>query len=201
MDSRPHRAVGIREVFGDCGNSAELLIKHKGAALLKRELQTDTDWIKFTQSAAKAARKIQQTMWMPLAPPNQSYRHCSVDMANAVEECANDERANRVREEWISFVERQSLNAGAEEVLLGGSEVPESAIGKFKSLEHDQVKSGFTSMLLSFAAFLSKTTQEVVQTALQVVPTNGIREWFNENIGQSVQSQRKTFLKLARAAE
>ena len=73
--------------------------------------------------------------------------------------------------------------------------------GKFKGLEHDQVKSGFTAMLLSFAAFLSKTTQEVIQTALQVVQTKKIREWFNENIGQSVQAQRKRFLKLARAAE
>jgi len=248
-------------------------IKHKGATLLKRELQNDADWIKFTQSAAQAARKVQQTILMPLAPPNQRskarymnvdklvqwgqdvlnyvdrggnnesdglarideklgwlhqyrdqikswgnlikvvesavefvrsvgiYRHCGIDMETAVEECVNDERANRVRHELISFVGQQSLNARGDEVLLGSSEVLESAIGKFKSLEHDQAKSGFTSMLLSFAAFLSKTTQEVIQTALQVVPTKKIREWFNENIGQSVQAQRKQFLKLARTAE
>ena len=248
-------------------------IKHKGAALLKRELQNDADWIKFTQSAAQAARKLQQTILMRLCPPNQRskarymnvdklvqwgqdmlnyverggnndsddlaqideklgwleqyrhqikswgnlikvvesavefvrsvgiYRHCGVDLETAVEECVNDERANRVRDELISFVDRQSLNAGEDEVLLGSSEVLESAIGKFKSLEHDQVKSGFTAMLLSFAAFLSKTTQDVIQTALQVVPTKRIREWFKENIGQSVQAQRKQFLKLARASE
>jgi hypothetical protein len=97
-------------------------------------------------------------------------------MEIAVEECVNDERANRVRHELISFVERQSLNVRGDEILLGGSEVLESAIGKFKGLEHDQVKSGFTSMLLSFAAFLSKTTQGVIQTAFQVVPTQKIRD-------------------------
>jgi hypothetical protein len=106
-------------------------------------------------------------------------------METAVEECVNDDRANRIRQELISFVERQSLNVRGDEILLGGSEVLESAIGKSKGLEHDQAKSGFTSILLSFAAFLSKTTQEVIQTALQVVPTKKIREWFNGNIGQS----------------
>ena len=113
----------------------------------------------------------------------------------------NDERANRVRDELISFVEQQSLNAREGEVLLGSSEVIESAIGKFKTLEQDQAKSGFTSMLLSFAAFLSRTTQDVIQMALQVVPTKKGLGWFKENIGQSVQAQRKQFLKVARATE
>lgn len=248
-------------------------IKHKGAAILKRELQDNEEWIKFTQNATRAARKVQQTHLIAFAPPNQRskarymnvdklvrwgqdllnyldrgigsgdhdltgmdeklgwlreyrdqmiswnnlvnvvdsavefvrsvgiYRHCSVDLETAIEECVNDERANRVRDELISFVEQQSLNAREGEVLLGSSEVIESAIGKFKTLEQDQAKSGFTSMLLSFAAFLSKTTQDVIQMALQVVPTKKVLEWFKENIGQSVQAQRKQFLKVARATE
>jgi len=248
-------------------------IKHKGATLLKRELQDDEEWIKFTQSAAQTARKVQQTSLMAFAPPNQRskarymnvdklvrwgqdvlhyldrgvgndefdftrinkklgwlheyrdqigswgnlinvvdsavdfvrsvgiYRHCSIDLETAIEESVNDDRANRVRAELIFFVEQQSLNAKRDEVLLGSSEVLESAIGKFKTLEQDQVKSGFTSMLLSFAAFLSKTTQDAIQTALQAVPTKKIHEWFKDNIGESVQSQRKAFLKVARSAE
>ena len=248
-------------------------IKHKGAVLLKRELQDDEDWIKFTQSAAQTAKKVQQTNLMAFAPPNQRskarymnvdklvqwgqdvlnyldrgvsndgldltrmneklgwlheyreqigswsslmnvvesavdfvrsvgiYRYCSIDLETAIEECGNDDRANRVRAELICFLEQQSLNAKPDEVLLGSSEVLESAIGKFKTLEQDQVKSGFTSMLLSFSAFLSKTTQDAIQTALQAVPTKKIHEWFKEKIAQSVQSQRKAFLKVARSTE
>lgn len=129
------------------------------------------------------------------------YRHCSIDLETAIEECDHDARAARVRAELICFVEQQSLNAKPDEVLLGSSEVLESAIGKFKTLEQDQVKSGFTSMLLSFSAFLSKTTQDAIQTALQAVPTKKIHEWFKEKIGQSLQSQRKAFLKVARSTE
>ena len=129
------------------------------------------------------------------------YRECAIDLENEFEEYADDERANRIQAELISFVEEQALNAGPDEILLGSSEVIESAIGKFKTLEHDQVKSGFTSMLLSFAAFLSQTTQDVIKTALEAVPTKRISEWCKKNIGQSVQSQRKEILKLARATE
>ena len=56
-------------------------IKHKGAALLKRELQDDEDWLRFTQSAAQTARKVQQTSLMAFAPPNQrsKARYMNVD--------------------------------------------------------------------------------------------------------------------------
>lgn len=248
-------------------------IKHKGAAILKRELQDDEDWIKFTQSAAQTSKRVQQTSLSAFAPPNQRtkarymnvdklvkwgqdmlsyfdkninndkfdlihlneklgwlheyrvhidgwsnlmnvvgsavdfvksvgiYRYCSVDLETEIEECVNDDRANRVRTELISFARQQSLNAKQDEVLLGSSEVIESVIGKFKTLEQDQVKSGFTSMLLSFAALVSKTTQDVIQKALEAIPTKKIGEWFNENIGQSVQSQRKEVLRVARQTE
>ena len=248
-------------------------MKHKGAALLKRELHNDQDWIEFTHRAARTGKQVQQTSLMAFAPPNQRskarymnadtlikwgqetllyldrgvgndrfdlarvneklgwlreyrdqiekwshlihvvdtavyfvrsvgiYRECAIDLENEFEEYADDERANRIQAELISFVEEQALNAGPDEILLGSSEVIESAIGKFKTLEHDQVKSGFTSMLLSFAAFLSQTTQDVIKTALEAVPTKRISEWCKKNIGQSVQSQRKEILKLARATE
>jgi hypothetical protein len=248
-------------------------IKHKGAAILKRELQNDENWIKFTQSASLTSKKVQQTSLMGFAPPNQRskarymnvdtlvewgqtiqkyldqeivtdkyniiqineklgwlreyrdhidswanlikvvdctvdfvksvgiYRECSVDLETEIGEYIDDDRATRVRAELISFVEKQSLNALPDEILLGSSEVIESVIGKFKTLEQDQVKSGFTSMLLSFAALVSKTTEDVIQKALQSVPTKKIREWFKKNIGQSVQSQRKEILKVARSAE
>jgi hypothetical protein len=129
------------------------------------------------------------------------YSYCSVDLKTEIEECMDDDRANRVRAELISFVEQQSLNAMPDEILLGSSEIIESVIGKFKTLEHDQVKSGFTSLLLSFAALVSKTIQDVIQKAVKTIPAKKISEWLKENIGQSVKSQRKEILKVARSTE
>ena len=85
--------------------------------------------------------------------------------------------------------------------MLGSSEVIESVFGKLKNLEQDQVKSGFTAMLLSLAAVVSKTSQDVIQKALETVPTKKVFEWYEENIGQSVQSKRKEILSLVRKPE
>lgn len=45
-------------------------IKHKTAAVLKRELQSDLCWQAFTQQVARTQRLVQQTNLAALAPPN-----------------------------------------------------------------------------------------------------------------------------------
>ena len=90
------------------------------------------------------------------------YRNCHIDLSKELDSCLKTNRAIRVRNELISFAEQLSLNAREGERLLGSSEIIESVIGKFKRLEQDQSKSGFTAMTLSLASMLSKTTQDVI---------------------------------------
>jgi hypothetical protein len=75
--------------------------------------------------------------------------------------------------------------------LLGSSEIIESVFGKLKRLEQNQAKSGFTGLVLSVAAVVSETTQEVVQQAIETVPTKKVLEWTKKHLGQSVQAKRK----------
>jgi len=56
-------------------------------------------------------------------------------------------------------------------------------------------------MLLSLAAVVSKTDQNVILKALEKIPTKKVFEWYKENIVQSVQSKRKELLSIARKAE
>jgi hypothetical protein len=101
------------------------------------------------------------------------------------------ERTKKVRELLIAFVEEESSKAKPNERLLGSSEVIESVFGKLKRLENDQAKSGFTGLILSTAAMVSKTTKDVVENALKTVPTKEVLVWLKSNIGQSLQSMRK----------
>jgi hypothetical protein len=57
-------------------------VKHKTAAVLKRELRRDEAWVRFTQLAAQTRRKVQQTSLAALAPPNQrtKARYMNVDI-------------------------------------------------------------------------------------------------------------------------
>lgn len=250
-------------------------IKHKVAAILKRELKDDQDWSNFVQNASKTSKRVQQTSLAQLAPPNQRskarylnvdtlvtwgqdmlcyldcpevevdgkydlnqindklgwlneyrehlaqwwelidvvksaenyikfvgiYRNCHIDLSKELDSCLKTNRAIRVRNELIFFAEQLSLNAREGERLLGSSEIIESVIGKFKSLEQDQSKSGFTAMILSLASMLSETTQDVIQKAIESVPTKKVFEWVKENIGQSVQSKKKEVLSLVRETE
>ena len=47
--------------------------------------------------------------------------------------------------------------------------------------------SGFTGLLLSVAAMVSKTTKSVVQNAMEKVTTKRVHTWCKKNIGQSIQ--------------
>ena len=57
-------------------------IKHKTAAVLKRELEHDADWNTFTQLANQTKQRVQQTALAALCPPNQKTkaRYLNVDV-------------------------------------------------------------------------------------------------------------------------
>ena len=129
------------------------------------------------------------------------YTDCHIDLSEQLDMKLTTPRANKVRNELVCFVEQLSLDARDGERLLGSSEIIESVIGKLKSLEQDQSRSGFTGMLLSLPAMLSKTTQDVIQKALESVPTKKVFRWVKENIGQSVQSKKKEVLSIVKKSE
>lgn len=57
-------------------------IKHKTAAVLKRELARDETWLEFTRLAAQTKKRVQQTSLASLAPPNQrtKARYMNIDV-------------------------------------------------------------------------------------------------------------------------
>ena len=57
-------------------------IKHKTAAVLKKELQYDESWHEFTQLAVQTKKKVQQTSLAFLSPPNQrtKARYMNIDV-------------------------------------------------------------------------------------------------------------------------
>lgn len=119
------------------------------------------------------------------------YRDSSLVLRELLIVLVHNERTKRVCAQLLAFVAEESLKANPNERLLGSSEVIESVFGKLKRMEQDQAKSGFTGLLLSVSAMVSTTTKEVVQKAMETVPTKRVLAWCKENIGQSVQAKRK----------
>lgn len=101
------------------------------------------------------------------------------------------ERTYRIRWSLIEYVLDASLKAGPEERLLGSSEVIESIFGKFKYMQHEHEKGSLTGMVLAIPAMVSRTTQTVIQQALETVPVQDVRTWMKKIFGKSAQARRK----------
>lgn len=100
-------------------------------------------------------------------------------------------RTFRIRWALIEYVLDTSLLARPEERLLGSSEVIESIFGKFKYMQREHQKGSLTGMVLAIPAMVSKTTQEVVQRAVETVPVQDVRAWMKKMFGKSMHTRRK----------
>ena len=99
--------------------------------------------------------------------------------------------AGVLREQLLAFVTDESAKVRPGERLPGTTEVLESCFGKLKSLEEDQSKSGFTGLVLSLGAMVSKRTAASLGEALDRCRVRDVLDWCKAKLGMSVQSQRK----------
>jgi len=95
--------------------------------------------------------------------------------------------------ELLASVMQEELKVKIGQILIGSSEILEALFGKFKDIEDVQSKSGFTGLSLVIPALAAKTTIKIIHAAMEVVKVIDLKNWFDNNIGQSVQSQRVMF--------
>ena len=113
-----------------------------------------------------------------------------------------DSLADRLGRKLLEFMKEQALHASKTERLPGSSEVLESIIGKYKTLQGEQGQFGATSMLLAIGAFVGRLTVRGIRTALQTIKGAALGKWEQTNLGSTIQSQRKqAFPSLKRGTE
>lgn len=89
------------------------------------------------------------------------------------------------------FVAEQESQARPRERLAGSTEILESCFGKFKHLEKQQSRGGFTQLLLGFGAQLARLTPQSVRDMLQASKTKDVVQWARQNLGITLFAQRK----------
>ena len=129
------------------------------------------------------------------------YRGAYRDLEKRLVGAGKTPRTKKVHSILLSFVAEESCKARPDERLVGSSEVLESVFGKLKYLEGDQVKSGFTGLLLSIPAMLSTTTGEVIHQAMEMVSTKKVLDWCHKHIGKSLQAKRRDAFKFQEKTE
>jgi hypothetical protein len=119
------------------------------------------------------------------------YRGAGKDLRKRLRKLPLGETAKQLGKELAKFVTAQARHLRRGERLPGSSEVLESCFGKFKTLEREQSKGGFTSLLLALAACVSERTQKAVHEALQTSKTADVLSWFKAKLGQTLGSKRR----------
>ena len=102
-----------------------------------------------------------------------------------------DSLAGRLRGKLLEFMREQAERVPQTERLPGSSEVLESIIGKYKTLQGERGQFGATSMLLAIGAFVGRLTVSGIRKALQTIHGATLAQREQTNLGSTVQSQRK----------
>jgi hypothetical protein len=91
----------------------------------------------------------------------------------------------------VRFVRSESSQARPGERLPGSTAILESCFGKFKALEKEQARGGFTGLVLALGAFLATATKETIVNAFAASHTQDVWDWCRENLGTTLFGKRK----------
>lgn len=107
-----------------------------------------------------------------------------------LDELTNTAESELLKQELITIVETESSKTKHGERMPGSTEILESSFGKLKEIEGDQSRSGFTSLILIWAALFGITTPPVIRNAMTRVSVKHVKEWIQKELGSTVQSKR-----------
>jgi hypothetical protein len=112
------------------------------------------------------------------------------DVKQALTEISDTPEKELLKHELLEIVKAESSKARAGTRMPGSTEILESSFGKLKEIEGDHSRSGFTSLILIWAALFGPTTSAVIRLALTEVPVKLVTAWFRNNLGPTIQSKR-----------
>jgi hypothetical protein len=180
------------------------LLDDPGPEVLKygtrERLEEKLGWLRQFREPLKDWSEMQQTIDVALqfVRTQGLYRGAAKNLRKLLRELRVGASAAKLRDDLTEFIARQAQPLKAGERLPGTSEVIESAFGKFKTIERDQAKGGFTGLLLALAACVAERTHEVVHETLQKTRTKEVIAWIKTKLGDTVGSKRRNAYQAAR---
>lgn len=104
-------------------------------------------------------------------------------------------REQQFADQLSEFLLNQSRGMNFGECFMGSTEVLESLFGKIKYIEREQRCFGFTSLLLAAMAAVGPLDEQTIAEAMVSVKLSDINAWSTNELGESVQSQRRKIKK------
>lgn len=96
-----------------------------------------------------------------------------------------------IAQQLVAFVAAAEAQLDEGTRLPLSTEILESSFGRYKLLEKQHSKGGFTSLLAAFPALLRPCTPEKVREAFARVPVAAVDAWTKTNLGSTLAARRK----------
>lgn len=112
------------------------------------------------------------------------------DVKRVLTEISHTHETELLKQELLKIVNAESSKPSAGTRMPGSTEILESSFGKLKEIEGAQSRSGFTSLILLWAALFGATTSQLIRQALTEVPVKLVHAWVRNSLGQTIQSKR-----------
>jgi hypothetical protein len=93
-------------------------------------------------------------------------------------------------ERLITFVKAAESQLKEGERLPLSTEILESSFARYKQLEGQHAKGGFTSLVAAFAGLLLNPTPSTIKAKFSRVSTKHVKQWLHEHLDQTVTSKR-----------
>lgn len=144
----------------------------------RQDIEMWSSWLALTDATLGLVRR------------NGYCRSTAEDVKQALTEISDTPEQELLKHELLEIVNAESAQTKAGMRMPGSTEILESSFGKLKEIEGDQSRSGFTSLILVWAALFGTTTAEVIRRALTEVPVKLVNAWVRTNLGPTIQSKR-----------
>lgn len=149
---------------------------------LRRYRRRLAQWSELLAVAQAAEHYVRHRGWHAAAP--EELRDCLQPLAR----CAG---SRRLKNHLLEFAAQQSAAAGPGERLVGSTEVLESLIGKYKSLQALHGGHGMTRTILAVGAIVGRRCLDTVRQALAHVTNRHVHDWCREHLGLTLQARRQ----------
>jgi hypothetical protein len=144
----------------------------------RKDLEVWSSWLALTDTTLDIVRR------------NGYCNSTADDVKQALTEISDIPKKELLKHELLEIVNAESSKARAGTRMPGSTEILESSFGKLKEIEGVHSRSGFTSLILVWAALFGVTTSEVIRQALTEVPVKLVNAWFRSNLAPTIQSKR-----------
>ena len=130
--------------------------------------------------------------------------HTAVLLEQALSEANSNWRnedcsATRIGVQLSDWINQSFKKLHADERAWLSTEILESLFGKFKQLERQQSKGGFTRLIAAIPTLCQRVTREIVRASFQRVDSKALKKWIQDSLGTTLTARRNAAYRESRS--